>query len=74
MSILISAATPHTHIQGRTQVMMNAYADLVFQFGMADENQAAYICLRPNTAVQYIKAKWFYDAFKVHTLYTALKL
>ncbi len=48
--------------------MMNAYADLVFQFGMVDENQAAYIFSQTNTAVQHIKAKQFYDAFKVHTL------
>ncbi|XP_064401479.1 probable serine carboxypeptidase CPVL [Halichondria panicea] len=45
--------------------MMNAYADLVFQFGMVDENQAAYIFSQTNTAVQHIKAKQFYDAFKI---------
>ncbi|XP_064401449.1 probable serine carboxypeptidase CPVL isoform X2 [Halichondria panicea] len=45
--------------------MMNAYADLVFQFGRADENQAAYIYSRTNTAVQYIKAERFYDGFKI---------
>ncbi|XP_064401452.1 probable serine carboxypeptidase CPVL isoform X1 [Halichondria panicea] len=45
--------------------MMNAYADLVFQFGMADENQATYIYSRTNTAVQYIKAERFYDGFKI---------
>ncbi|XP_064401470.1 probable serine carboxypeptidase CPVL [Halichondria panicea] len=44
---------------------MMAYADLVFQFGMADENQATYIYSRTNTAVQYIKAEWFYDGFKI---------
>ncbi len=49
---------------------MNAYADLVFQFGMADENQATYIYSRTNTAVQYIKAEWFYDGFKVHTIHS----
>ncbi len=54
--------------------MMNAYADLVFQFGMADENQAAYIYSTTNMAVQHIKAERFYDAFKVHTLYTASEL
>ncbi len=54
--------------------MMNAYADLVFQFGMADENQAAYIYSRTNTAEQYIKAERFYNGFKVHTLYTASEL
>ncbi|XP_064401454.1 probable serine carboxypeptidase CPVL isoform X3 [Halichondria panicea] len=32
---------------------------------MADENQAAYIYSRTNTAVQYIKAEWFYDGFKI---------
>ncbi len=54
--------------------MMNVYADLVFQFRMADENQAAYIYSRTNTAVQYIKAERFYDGFKVYTLYTASEL
>ncbi len=49
---------------------MNAYADLMFQFGMADENQADYIYSRTNT----IKAERFYDGFKVHTLYTASEL
>ena len=45
--------------------MMNAYADLVYQFGMADHNEANYIATQTNTAVQMIKNGQFYDAFKV---------
>ncbi len=45
--------------------MMNAYADLVYQFGMADFNQASYIFNETNTAVQLIKNQQYYEAFKV---------
>ena len=48
-----------------TTQMMNAYADLVYQFGMADHNEANYIATQTNTAVQMIKNGQFYDAFKV---------
>ena len=45
--------------------MMDGYADLVYQFGMADENQASYIKSQTTTVVGYIKKGQYYDAFKV---------
>ena len=48
--------------------MFGGYADLVYQFGMADENQRDYIQKVSDQAVQLITSGDFLGAFKVHAL------
>ncbi len=45
--------------------MMDGLADLVYQFGMADLNQAKHIEAQTTLVVNFIKNKEFYEAFKV---------
>ena len=48
--------------------MFNGYGDLVFQFGMVDENEKAYIDNHTQKGVDFMKNKDFYDAFLVERL------
>jgi hypothetical protein len=45
--------------------MVGGYGELAFQFGMVDENEKAFINTQAVTAVDYIKKKDFFSAFKV---------
>lgn len=45
--------------------MYQGLADMVFQFGLADENQASHIRNETDIMVQYIQQKQFYEAFEV---------
>ena len=45
--------------------MLTGYADLAFQFGLADENQAEYINSETQNAANLINDGKYYDAFKV---------
>ena len=45
--------------------MLRGYADLAFQFGLADENQAAYIDSQTQTATEMIMNEKYFDAFQV---------
>ena len=45
--------------------MLRGYADLAFQFGLADENQAAYINSQTQTATEMIMNEKYIDAFQV---------
>jgi len=45
--------------------MYQGLADMVFQFGLADENQASHIQNETDLMIQYIKQKQFYEAFEV---------
>lgn len=45
--------------------MFNGYGDLMFQFGMADENEKAYIDNATQVGVDYMKKGDFYQAFLV---------
>jgi vitellogenic carboxypeptidase-like protein len=45
--------------------MFNGYGDLVFQFGMVDENEKAYIDNHTQKGVDFMKNKDFYNAFLV---------
>ena len=48
--------------------MLTGYADLAFQFGLADENQADYISSETQNAAKLIDDGKYYDAFKVNLL------
>ena len=45
--------------------MLTGYADLAFQFGLADENQAEYIFNETQTAAKLIMSEKYYEAFQV---------
>lgn len=45
--------------------MIGAYGDLLFQFGMVDENEKAFFDQQAAIATSYIVKKDFYSAFKV---------
>lgn len=45
--------------------MLGGYGDLIFQFGMFDETERDFFNLQCDSAVNYIKKKDFYSAFKV---------
>ena len=45
--------------------MVGAYGDLLFQFGMADENEKAFFDQQAAIATSDIQKKDFYSAFKV---------
>ena len=45
--------------------MLTGYADLAFQFGLADENQAEYIYNETQAAAKLINNGQFYEAFQV---------
>ena len=47
--------------------MLGGYGELVFQFGMVDENEREYINQQCETAIHYIRKKDFYSAFEVHS-------
>ena len=46
--------------------MFNGFGDLLYQFGMVDENEKAYIDSETAQGVAYIKNGDFYKAFLVH--------
>ena len=54
--------------------MFNGYGDLLYQFGMADENEKAHIDSETAQGVEFIKRGDYYNAFLVrgscHTIYT----
>ena len=45
--------------------MLTGYADLAFQFGLADENQAEYINGETQNAAKLINDGKYYEAFQV---------
>ena len=45
--------------------MLTGYADLAFQFGLADENQAEYINSETQNAAKLIDDGKYYEAFQV---------
>ena len=45
--------------------MFGGYGDLMFQFGMVDENEKAYIDNATQQGIDYMKQKKFYEAFLV---------
>ena len=45
--------------------MLTGYADLAFQFGLADENQADYISSETQAAAKLINDGKFFEAFQV---------
>lgn len=45
--------------------MFNGYGDLLYQFGMVDENEKAYIDNETQKGVNFMKQKDFYQAFLV---------
>ena len=45
--------------------MLTGYADLAFQFGLADENQADYINSETQNAAKLISDGKYYEAFQV---------
>ena len=47
--------------------MFNGYGDLLFQFGMLDENEKAYIDNETQKGVDFMEEKDFYQAFLVNT-------
>ena len=48
--------------------MLTGYSDLAFQFGLADENQAAYINSETQSATKLIMDAKFFEAFQVSLL------
>ena len=50
--------------------MLTGYADLAFQFGLADENQAKYINSEMLNATQLIAGGKFMEADLVRTAHT----
>ena len=46
--------------------MVNGYANLAFNFGLADENQAVYIYNESQTATKLINSEKYYEAFQVN--------
>ena len=50
--------------------MLTGYADLAFQFGLADENQAVYIDNATHTAAKLIMGGKYLDAFQVLLIIT----
>ena len=51
--------------------MFNGYGDLMYQFGMVDENEKAYIDNATQQGVDFIKKNEFYQAFLVYKNVTA---
>ena len=47
--------------------MLNGYANLAFQFGLADENQAEYIYSETQTATKLIYSEKYSEAFRVNS-------
>lgn len=45
--------------------MLGGYGELAFQFGLLDENQKAFVDSETMKAINSIKKKDFYGAFKV---------
>ena len=45
--------------------MIGGYGEMLFQFGLVDENERDYINLQTETAINYIQNKDFESAFKV---------
>ena len=45
--------------------MFNGYGDLLYQFGMVDENEKAHIDNETQKGVNFMKQKDFYQAFLV---------
>ena len=50
--------------------MFNGYGDLLYQFGMVDENEKAHIDNETQKAVNFMKQKDFYQAFLVKNIQT----
>ena len=54
--------------------MFNGYGDLLYQFGMVDENEKAHIDNETGRGVEFMRSGDFYDAFLVrgscHTSHT----
>ena len=45
--------------------MVGGYGDLLFQFGLVDENEKSFFDSQTELAISYIQKKDFFSAFKV---------
>ena len=55
----------HMHAYLSSLQMLTGYADLAFQFGLADENQAEYVNSETQNAAKLINDGKYYEAFQV---------